>query len=339
MEHIIDTKTPDRMKPTTAQESPCASPDTPDTSGCGRVSSLVQQKEVDGRDVFVKSYFDAESKTISALARARAAREIEVLEHLAQHLDNTSRLRSVQLVSAEPEQATLTTQKTTGETLQECLNGPFYSGRRPEGLRALWLAGRWLQSFQAMPTAEGHGTVLGRFNPPGLIEYCVLRLDTIRESDRTLVSPLLRDRLLDTLEHLLHEAPTNEKQPVWCHRDFAPVNILWDGRAIIGLDFAMSALDVPLLDASYFIHRLEMTKLYSPWKRWPVDRWKRAFLRGYGRAEADRSPMYRALEIRHLLCRLQTYVRRDSTGWKQRLHNTWVRKRVLAELARRVPVV
>ena len=87
-----------------------------------------------------------------------------------------------------------------------------------------------------------------------------------------------------------------------------------------------------------FDHRLEMLRVYRPWIRSPIALWKRAFLHGYGRADAESSPMYRALMIRHLLCRLLTYVRRPPANLKQWLHYKWVRwrvrERLVAELAR-----
>ena len=87
----------------------------------------------------------------------------------------------------------------------------------------------------------------------------------------------------------------------------------------------MATVDLALADVTYLIHRLEMQQIYRPWKCWPIGVWKRALLRGYGRDDAEISPMYRALMIRYRICRLLTYVRRSPRDLKQRLHDCWVR--------------
>ena len=136
---------------------------------------------------------------------------------------------------------------------------------------------------------------------------------------------MMQARLFDHLKHLSAAAPADEEARVWCHADYAPNNMLWDGTVFTPIDFGMACIERPLLDVTYFIHRLEMQRVYRPWKRWPISSWKRAFLRGYGRPDAEQSPMYRALMIRHWVCRLLTYVRRPPRNLKQRLHNAYVR--------------
>jgi hypothetical protein len=94
---------------------------------------------------------------------------------------------------------------------------------------------------------------------------------------------------------------------------------------LTAIDFATAHSMFPLLDVTYFVHRLEMQRVYRPWKAWPIAAWRRAFLRGYGRPDADRSPMWQALMIRHLLCRLTTYVLRPPRNAKQAMHDRYVR--------------
>jgi hypothetical protein len=132
----------------------------------------------------------------------------------------------------------------------------------------------------------------------------------------------------------VERVPTGDQEPVWCHHDYCAGNMIWNGRTLTVIDFGMAGPGVPLLDVTYFIHRIAMLRIYVPWKRWPVGAWTRAFLRGYGRPEAAASPMYQALMIRHLLCRLLTYVHKPPHGLKQRLHNPWVRRCVRTTLLR-----
>ena len=93
--------------------------------------------------------------------------------------------------------------------------------------------------------------------------------------------------------------------------------------------FAASCEDAcnrqPLEDATYLIHRIEMHSIYRPWLRLPVAAIRRAILRGLGVSTADQSAAYQMLMLKHQICRLQTYVRRPASSFKQALHDRWVR--------------
>ena len=172
---------------------------------------------------------------------------------------------------------------------------------------------------------------LGSSSPIDLVAYCDIRLDRLQVAGYRWMTNQRRRRIVDAVSHLCGTS-TEQDALTWSHGDYGPNNIVWDGRVLTPLDFAMANLDRPMKDVSYFIHRLEMLPVYWPFRRWPVAAWTRAFLRGYGRPNAEQTPIYRALHVRHLLCRLGTYVARPPRDSLQRAHNSWVRRRVRARL-------
>ena len=294
------------------------------------VSRLVRDDQV----VYVKQYIEGDWGCGRKVIEARTAREAEVADRLAMSRELRGRLGTVRIVSADPDRATLTTEAVPGKPLQERLAGNLR--RNTECLRAVYLAGKWLRVFQKLPILPGDETRIGEHDPEDLVAYCDVRLKKVRSLGYKWLTEDIRGRVLETVGQLVAGSPQGDQRRVWCHHDYAPGNVLWDGTTLTGIDFAMAGLDVPLVDATYFIHRLEMLPIYRPWKRWPIAAWKRAFLRGYGRPDAEASPMYEALMIRHLLCRLQTYVRRPPENLKQRLHNKWVRRCVREKLLRQL---
>ena len=121
------------------------------------------------------------------------------------------------------------------------------------------------------------------------------------------------------------------RRRVWCHSDYGPYNIIWDHRTLTPIDFAGAGLDVPLADVTYLIHRLEMLPLRYPWRRWPLVRWRRACLRGYGMPKAESSPVYRALMARFLLSRLKKIAQQGGSraaSWYAAWCYRWTRKRL-----------
>ena len=293
--------------------------------------SKVDREARDGRVVYLKGDWGSTGEVI----RARTKREAEVIGQLAEASQIGRRLGAVQLVSVDPSRATLVTEAAPGKPLSDYLLSSYRSVG-PECLRDLWLAGKWLQVFQELPILPGDEIRISEHDPEDLVAYCDVRLKKIQSLGYKWLTETIRGRVLETVGRLVAGSPQGDQRRVWCHHDYAPGNVLWDGTTLTGIDFAMAGLDVPLVDATYFIHRLEMLPIYRPWKRWPIAAWKRAFLRGYGRPDAEASPMYEALMIRHLLCRLQTYVRRPPENLKQRLHNKWVRRCVREKLLRQL---
>jgi len=291
-----------------------------------RISSAIARTVRNGRAVYVKRYTEGDWGATAEVVRQRAQREVELVARIQQSTLFGGRLGVVQVVSADPEQATLTTAEVPGDTLEAVVRRRTQNLKR-DGLQAMYLAGRWLKQFQMLTVDDAEREPISELDPSDLVEYCSIRLERMGDNGHQPLPSRLCTRILTRVRGFVDEtADDAEKRLVWSHADYAPGNIIWDGHTLTPIDFAMAHADRPLLDVTYFIHRLEMQRVYRPWKRWPVEVWTRAFLRGYGRPDAEQSPMYQALMIRHLICRLHTYVRRPPRDWKQRLHDKWVRR-------------
>jgi hypothetical protein len=230
----------------------------------------------------------------------------------------------------------LITEEAPGDPLGESVLGRFRRSVDRECLTALYLAGKWLRWFQSLSVKPGDEVSLTDDDPEDLVEYCDIRMQKILELGYGWPSDATRRKIRHELARLIRRSPEEDLRRVWCHADYGPQNVLWDGQTLTPLDFGTVHLGHPLLDVTYFIHRLEMLRIYFPWRRWPVGAWKRAILRGYGRPDAERSPMYQAMMIRHLHCRLKTYVRRPPLNLKQRIHNAWTRGCVRTRMLRLV---
>ena len=300
-----------------------------------RGTSIVTRTVQNGRAVYAKSYLAGDWGRTLDVVTARTQREHALIERLRQSGLIRGRLGLVRIVSADPLHAQLVTEEVPGSGVDQLIQGRF---RRPEFecLSALWLAGRWLKRLQQLELHREDRVSISQLDPVDLGDYCKMRLDKLAEHAKR---PLSREhgiRLIAAVRKLVEGAKDADRRLVWAHADYTPGNMIWDGHILTPIDFAMAHADRPLLDVTYFIHRLEMLRVYRPWKRWPIATWKRAFLRGYGRPDAEDSSMYRALMIRHHLCRLLTYLRRPPRDLKQEVHDKWVRGVVVRKLSRLV---
>jgi tRNA A-37 threonylcarbamoyl transferase component Bud32 len=290
-----------------------------------------------GQAVYAKTYHRGAVPGATAEAiRARTARESELLDRMTTSGLFGPCLGTVGLVGADPAAGRIVTAEVPGTDLSKVIWAPYRARTALSCLRPLYLAGKWLAHFQMLPVQPGDELQIGESDPLSMPDYCDVRLARMREMGYGWPSDGFRERMKAYVAELVQHASTEDRQVVWCHGDYCTQNILWDGTNLTPLDFAMAHLDYPLTDVTYLIHRLEMLRVYFPWRRWPLGAWRRMILRGFGRPEADRSPMYQALMIRHLHCRLLTYVRRKPLSVKERLHNAWVRRWLRSELERRV---
>ena len=294
-----------------------------------RASSQIQRVIRDGVVIYKKEYITNDWDNDIAVVRQRAQREVE----LCQRIDGSNlfggRLGVVSIVDADPFAATISTCEVIGISLEQFIQ----EHKDAESTRIPWfLAGRWLRQFQRLKLVGVPSVGISSRDPTDLVEYCDLRLRSLAEYGYTWPSDSTRKALLQTIEELRNRCEQAEIKPVWVHADYAPGNLMWDGRILTPIDFAMVRTGAPLEDATYLIHRLEMHKVYRPWLRLPVRECRDAILRGLGRRNAQQSPAYQMLMMKHLICRLHTYVRRPPKSLKQSLHDRWVRKCIRQKL-------
>lgn len=303
-----------------------------------RWSATVTRTSKDGLPVYVKQYHEGDWGRSWDVVCARAARETSVLERLHGAQVFRGRLGTLTLANHNVTEGILTTFEVPGRPLDDYLLSAY---RRPGKLchKALFLAGRWLRQFQRMaPLADDYAQI-SQFDSSDLLEYCDRRAAHLQELGYVWPTRAQRLQLRTVLQKLLSIAEPLDRQHVLSHGDYGPSNVLWDERTLTPIDFSMIHVDVPLADVTYFIHRCQLLAVFFPWRRWPLLAWQRAFLRGYGRAGAETSPIYRAMMIRHWLCRLTSFVRKQPANMKQALHNAWIRRCARQNLTRLIAAV
>jgi len=287
---------------------------------------------LDGKNVYVKCYSPGGWGKDEQVVRARLRREAEVIQRVGRSGGFPKRLGMLRLLEVDLEQSRIVTDEAPGKPLDSWLIGDY---RRVVGrgcLRALYLAGRWLRQFQSLDTTDLDFAPVSALEPYDLREYCRVRLQAIADLGYTGCDAPFDSNLDRALTRLLWEAGPGDQVAVLGHGDFHAGNMLWDGESLTVIDFGMASLKPKLADVATFLHRLDLLRVYFPWKRWPLAAWRRAFLRGYGRPDAERSAAFQAQTIRLWLCRLHSFLARPAPTLKDRLHNAWIRHSALSRL-------
>ncbi|MCA9140726.1 MAG: phosphotransferase [Planctomycetales bacterium] len=287
-----------------------------------RSSSRLRRKLREGSTVYEKHYVTNDWDDDMNVIQKRACDEISLLRQMASADGFRQRLGVVRIAECDPTVPMISTFEVSGDSLENCIlhHRSFRSDLRP------WLtAGRWLKQFQRLSLPPEIHERCSRRDPADMVEYCDLRLKSLSEFGYLWPGADLHRSILDVVDQLQVLSKAESVSTVWVHSDFSPGNIMWDGRTITPIDFAMATEGHPLADATYLIHRMEMHQIYRPWLRIPVDHIRRAVLRGLGVPASDSTAAYRMLMIKHQICRLHTYVRRPARAMKQALHDCWVR--------------
>lgn len=285
-----------------------------------RVSSNIRRTVRDGEAIYEKEYVLNDWDNDAVVIHHRAKQEIRLLRQLAESDRFGGRLGVVSVAAADPKAATIATHEIAGMSLgQFVLEGESVA----TNLTPWFLAGRWLRQFQMLKLLDDVPESVSKRDPPDMVDYCGLRLGSLAEFGYAWPSKTVQKALLQKIESLRNRRENTSS--VWVHADYSPGNLMWDGRVLTPIDFAMVRPGVSLEDATYLIHRIEMHKIYRPWLKLPVHAIRQAVLRGLGTPAADQSPDYQILMIKHLICRLHTYVRCPAKSLKQSLHNRWIR--------------
>lgn len=288
-----------------------------------RVSSQIQRVLRDGMPVYEKRYVTNEWDDDVNLVCNRAQREVNVLQLLADCQLFSRRLGIVRIADANPQEAAITTHEVMGINLGDFI---LHRNISSQTLRPWFLCGKWLQKFQTLPVTSETWGCRSKRDPDDIVEYCDLRLRSLAKYGYRWPNKVTHKRLLNKITDLNSQLTQELERKVLVHADFAPGNLMWGNGILTPIDFAMVQAGGPLDDATYLIHRLEMHCVYRPWRRLPVSLFRQAILRGLGRPDAAESPAYHLAMIRHLICRLHTYVRRPSRDFRQSVHDRWVRR-------------
>lgn len=295
--------------------------------------STIERREVDGRDVFLKDYRQNDWRDTPGVLNQRTARETEVVCRLATLVGMERRLGRQIVIQSDPEAARIVTEAAPGEALEKLLVDGSWRDQTNSCVRALLVAGRWLREFQTLST-DYQTEVDDSINPTDLVDYCRLRLEALARRQCAWATSDRASQVLSWIERRMGQSDEADRLLCWSHGDFGPSNMVWDGFRLTPIDFATARLDLPLVDVTYLIHRLEMLAIQFPWRRWPLRLWRSAIARGYlgaGSFNPDclaDQPLYDALTVRHGLCRLLTLARARSPRAHQRIHDRYVRRRV-----------
>ena len=298
-------------------------------------NSDTYRQTVDGRSVYVKRHLSNGWLDTPEITRAKAGREVEVIRRLATLPKLNDRLGTIKIVEADLDNVRIVTEEVPGNLLQDVLFAAKRQTSQRNCLAGLWLAGKWLRVFQTLSTDTAID-VSSPANPDDLVDYCDLRLQTLMELGHRWLNKNAHCNVIAWLQRQVEATDEEQLAKVWCHGDYGSFNMIWDGYRLTPIDFATASLGLPLVDLTYLIHRIEMLPLQFPWRRWPVTLWRKACLRGYGLPDADRLPIYQALAMRHLLCRLHSLVNRPAKNRKQSLHNAWLRRCVTSKIRRMI---
>ena len=274
-----------------------------------------------GARLFEKRYRQDEKTCTLQVIQARMSREQLVNDRLQHICPDSPRLGIPKTIEFDFIGARIVMAEAPGEPLLNWIRQRRTSSYNI--LRAMHLAGGWLRMFQSISVTETDRRIDSE-DSLDLASYCQPRLEGLIRAgawSHQLPAPL---SVLAVIRDCCEFDPARIARVSWIHGDYGPFNVLWDGRVLTGIDLAMARVAAPLIDATYFIHRLEMLALQRPWNRYPIEVWKRAFLRGYGDEAADRSPFYQALMIRHCLNRMSSLVERPSKGLLGRTHDRWL---------------
>lgn len=285
-----------------------------------RISSEICRTIRDGNVVYEKRYVTNDWDDDVDLILCRAKREVSLLAQMAESRGFTSRLGVVRVAAVNADEAMIATHEIKGVTLGDFIR---MGTDRTTNLTPWFLAGRWLRKFQSMSLSVQKRLPTSKNDPADIVEYCDLRLRSLSDYGYRWPKPSIRNTLLRKIANLKDRS--HKTDSVWVHADYSPGNLMWDGHALTPIDFAMARAGLPLDDATYLIHRIEMQRVYRPWLKLPVAAIRRAILRGLGVPKADQSADYQMLMIKHQICRLHTYVRRPASTFKQSIHDRWVR--------------
>ena len=290
----------------------------------------------DGRRVMAKRYLRSHQRENDSLARDIATREVRLLQLIEQSQAYGGEIAAMRLVEHDCERGWLSFEESAGQPLLKSLA----SFRRvpPEviagGLKA---SGRWLRAMQTVPFDQCDLTPLDPdYDPPDLQKYCEIRWKRITSWTSRFRNSDLPRRFLDRMTELY--GIWRPLPVVWAHGDYCPANVLWDGSTLTAIDYENARPRSPWIDATYFLMMMQSLVINSPWKRFPVDDWRRHFLTGLGVSELPNTPEIRLCMLKHLLCKLGSSSRPRTRSLPERLWVQCFRERVIgwmeAELAR-----
>lgn len=290
----------------------------------------------DGRRVLVKRYVRSHHRENDSLAREIATREVRLLRLIEQAGVFGGEIAAMRLVEHDCERGWLSFEEAPGQPLMKSLAA---FRRLPPAMIAggLRASGLWLRALQSVPFDQRDIAPFDPAHDPlDLREYCQIRWNWITSWSSRFRNSDLPRRFLDRMSDLF--AIWRPLPLVWAHGDYCPANVFWNGSTLTAIDYENARPRSPWIDATYFLVTMRTMAINSPWKRYPVDAWRRSFLAGLGVSELPDTPETRLCLLKHLLCKLGFSCRPRARSLPDRLWIPYFRERMIgwieAELAR-----
>jgi serine/threonine protein kinase len=231
--------------------------------------------------------------------RKRVERDFAVTQRVFDRMAGGESYGAVRPIACYPAHLAIVTEEMPGETLlkvvEQRMRWVFDAARCRDLQDVFASAGRWIRDFQEPAD--------GAFSLEWIRDYIDNRLQRIakvsgRRGER------LRERVLQHIDHLSSQLPTEPAAAVTVHADLSPSNIMACGSRVVVLDFAMARPGHPLQDVARLFTQLDLLTLKPQYRQSVVRPLQQALLRGFDAALGMDDPAFRlqvlAQRINHL---------------------------------------
>jgi hypothetical protein len=252
----------------------------------------------------------------------RLSREVEVSADLARRLAGQPEVGVSSVLAWWPDVPALVMPEIAGDNVADLIarhgRWPVGPAAREQLETACRGAGRLLRAFQRV-TAQP-GAVLSLDESWRALE---LRLARLTELDAPAFDPAWRRDIAAAFARAAAAASATDLAVAGVHGDFAPGNVMADGRRTVLIDLSTIQSGSVWFDLTRFDHQLGLIAC-KPGFEGTIARLRRAFRDGCGGVEAD-GPMFRLFTIQHVLSHWLGAVKRaGARPLHERVYDRWV---------------
>jgi len=261
--------------------------------------------------------------------KGRVANDFAVTRGVYEAMPRGNGLSVVKPIACYPQHLAIVTEEAAGTTLLHLAEHgvswrPLWASPEP-ALRVAAGAGRWIEAFQRTNPSR---TPLSL---PVIRDYIDLRLVRLVENGHARFSRADRAHVLRAIDYDLARVSGPGLESVPIHGDLALGNILVDGERIVVLDFAMTTRGCRYYDVAHLHMQLGLLRMKPHFRGARVAGLQRALLRGFSSIEIAHEPLFRVMQVQHVVCHYLGLVERPA-GRMSRAYNAWLAYRHLAWL-------
>ena len=276
-----------------------------------------------GEDVaFVKLYRNPKVKDASEIS-GLIQRDYDTFAFWNEKFAGLPQFNVVEPLWVLPDEHLLATREAGGETLFDLMlkNASLMPGKTKVAMleKHFENVGTWLHHYQELGGSGG-----ATFDVSQLVEYVVERLNRLTVRQETLFPMAYCHKIEAFMEKVRHQIPPEQLRTCRTHNDFNLSNIMVDEELVTVLDFGASKVDSIYLDLSRFYHQLYLWSFKPNYRNRNIEKFQKAFLRGYGITNVRELLLFRFFLIRHTLTHLITATRFWQKPFKEKMYNRWV---------------